>query len=250
MRRHTIFGSLVLLLSFDNGALAFNQTTAASDIPQYSVGPLTDHSVAVPGPNDVLRLRRGQRYNTLDSSGPELGEQSDDGEVGLSSPHSYLDPFPFGLSDNVVVGQVTTGQAYLSDDKRDIYSEFNVSVQEARTISSAERHIQSGDSVVVQRYGGAIRLPSGKVLFRALQDFSMPLVGKRYLLFLKYDPSTEDFHIVTGYQLDGQHTYNLDIHSRSDQIYTKLIHPLRDQGQNEQQLLDRVKAIAPPNWEK
>jgi hypothetical protein len=137
----------------------------------------------------------------------------------------------------------------LSDDKRDIYSEFKVSVQEARTVSSA-RHIQSADSVDVQRYGGAIRLPSGKVLIRALRDFSMPLVGKRYLLFLKYDPSTEDFHIVTGYQLDGQHTYNLDVHSYSDRNNYKLIHPLRDQGENEQQLLDRVKAIGPPNWGK
>jgi hypothetical protein len=168
----------------------------------------------------------------------------------LSSSHSYLDPFPFSLSDTVIVGQVTTGQAYLSDDKRDIYSEFNVSVQEARTISSAERHIQSGDRVVVERYGGAIRLPSGKVLFGALRDFSMPLVGKRYLLFLKYDPSTEDSHIVTGYQLDGQHTYNLDVHSRSDRNNDKLIHPLREQGEKEEQLLDRVKALAAPNWEK
>ena len=249
MRRHTIFGSLVLLLSLDNGALTFAQITAASDTPQYSVGPLTDYSVAVPGPNDVLRLRRGQRYNAPDASLPELGEQSDDGLVGGDSGHSYLDPFPFSQSDTVIVGQVTAGQAYLSDDKRDIYSEFNVSVKEARTVSSA-RHIQSGDSVVVERYGAAIRLPSGKVLFRALRDFSMPLVGKRYLLFLKYDPSTEDFHIVTGYQLDGQHTYNLDVHSRSDQIYAKLIHPLRDQGENEERFLDRMKAIAPPNWEK
>jgi hypothetical protein len=179
-----------------------------------------------------------------------LGEQSDDALVGLGSSHSYPDPFPFSHSDSLIVGRVTAGQAYLSDDKRDIYSEFNVSVQEARTISSAERHIQSGDSVVVQRYGGAIRLPSGKVLFRALGDFSMPLVGKRYLLFLKYDPSTEDFHIVTGYQLDGQHTYNLDVHSHSDRTSDKLIHPLREQGENEQQLLDKVKAITPPNWEK
>jgi hypothetical protein len=138
----------------------------------------------------------------------------------------------------------------LSDDRRDIYSEFTVSVQEVSTISSAERHIQSGDSVAVERHGGAVRLPSGKVLRRALRDFSMPLVGKRYLLFLKYDPSTEGFHIVTGYQLDGRHTYSLDVHAPSDRNTDKLIHPLHDQGETEQQLLERVKAVAPPNWEK
>jgi hypothetical protein len=249
MRRHTIFGSLVLLLSFNNGAFTFVQTTAASETPQYSVGPLTDYSVAVPGTNDVLRLRRGQRYNVPDPSLPELGEQSDPGLVGGGSSHFYRDPLPFSQSDAVVVGLVTAGQAYLSDDKREIYSEFNVSVQEALTVSSA-RHIQAGDSAVVERYGGAIRLPSGKILFRAFRDFSMPLVGKRYLLFLKYDPSTEDFHIVTGYQLDGEHTYKLDVYSYSDRNSDKLIYPLREQGQSEEQLLDRVKAPAPLNWGK
>jgi hypothetical protein len=78
MRRHTIFGSLVLLVSFDNGTLTFAQIAPASDTPQYSVGLLTDYSVAVPGTNDVLRLRRGQRYNVPDASLAELGEQSDD----------------------------------------------------------------------------------------------------------------------------------------------------------------------------
>jgi hypothetical protein len=183
MRCHTILGSLVLLLSWNNGALTYAQTTAASDPPQYSVGPLTDYSVAVPGPNDVLRLRRGQRYNTPGSPVPELGEQSDDVLVVQDSGHYYLDLFPFSQSDTVIVGQVTTGQAYLSDDKRDIYSEFNVSVQEARTLSSAERHIQSGDSVVVERHGGAICLPSGKVLLRALRDFPCLLLANDICYF-------------------------------------------------------------------
>ena len=75
---------LVLLLSFDNSALAFAQTTAASDPPQSCL--------------------------------PELREQSDDGLVGGDSGHSYLDPFPFSQSDTVIVGQVAAGQEYFSDD--------------------------------------------------------------------------------------------------------------------------------------
>jgi hypothetical protein len=109
MRRHTIFGSLVLLLSCDNGAPTFAQITAASEAPQYSVGPLTNYSIAVPATNDVLRLRRGQGYNAPDASLPELGEQSDDGLVGLSSIHTSRDPLPFSQSDAVIVGQVTAG---------------------------------------------------------------------------------------------------------------------------------------------
>jgi hypothetical protein len=109
-------------------------------------------------------------------------------------------------------------------------------------------YIQAGDNIDIQRHGGAVRLPSGKVIVRSLRDFSMPLVGKRHLLFLNYNSSTEDFDIVTGYQLEGGHTYKLDTltHSQPDSN-NELIHPLRDQGENEEQLLNRVKAIKPPN---
>jgi hypothetical protein len=156
----------------------------------------------------------------------------------------YHDPMPFNYSDAVVVGSATSGQAYLSNDERNIYSEFSVAVQEVLK-DPATRHIQAGDKIDIERQGGAIRLPSGKVLIRGLQDYSMPLVGKRYLLFLKYDQSAEDFHIVTGHQLEGQHTYNLDElgYSSTDRHHDTLVHPLDEQGENEEQLLNRAKAV-------
>src|SRR4029077_12076641 len=109
----------------------------------------------------------------------------------------------------VVVGTVRDGQTHLSNDKRDIYTEFNITVQEVVKTPSVP-YLRAGDTLAVERNGGAIRLPSGKVLIRAARDYSMPLTGKRYLLFLKYNGNTEDYHLLTGYQLESSHVYRLD----------------------------------------
>jgi hypothetical protein len=237
---------LVLFSLCEFGSIAQTSTSPAAP-PQKSFGSVTDYSAALPSSTDVLRFRRGERYNSPNSPLPELGEQSDTVLAVEDMSSFYHDPMPFNQSDGVVVGSIASGQAYLSNDKRDIYSEFKFTVQEALKVPSA-RYIQAGDSIDVERQGGAIRLPSGKVLIRGFKDFSMPLVGKRYLLFLRYSPSTEDFHIVTGHQLEGQHTYNLDElgNTHSERHHETLVHPLRDQGESEEQLLGRARAANPP----
>jgi hypothetical protein len=73
----------------------------------------------------------------------------------------------------------------------------------------------------------------------------MPQVGKRYLLFLRYNQSAEDFHIVTGYQLEGQHTYMLDEldYAHTDRRHETLLHPLREHGDDEERFLSRARAF-------
>jgi hypothetical protein len=184
-------------------ALALGPARAQTPPPQYSPGPITDYAAAQPDSKDVLRVRRGERYNSPNSPLPELGEQSDTQLFEDDAGTYYHEPMPFDQSDAVVVGDIASGQAYLSNDKRDIYSEFKLVLQEVLK-EPAARHIGTGDSLDVERHGGAIRLPSGKVLIRGISDFSMPLIGKRYLLFLRYDQNAQDFSILRGYQLEGQ----------------------------------------------
>jgi hypothetical protein len=134
---------------------------------------------------------------------PELGEESDATLVSEEMDDYYRDPMPVSQSDAVIVGSVKDGQAYLSNDKRDIYTEFKITVQE---VVKSARYLQADDTIAIERNGGAVRLPSGKVLIRSVSDYSMPFVGKRYLLFLRYNgDSTEDYHLLTGYQLERNH---------------------------------------------
>jgi hypothetical protein len=172
---------------------------------------------------------------------PELGEDSEVGIVALPVTHSKKNPMPFDASDAVVVGTVTAGQAYLSNDRRDIYSEFKVKLEEI--IQNSDTHyLRASDSIDIQRTGGVIRLPSGKLLTRAVLADSMPQIGSRYLLFVKYDQGTEDYTVLNGYQLAGNEVYRLDDLSWTDSNYRELVHPLRSEGVSEDQFLARAKS--------
>jgi hypothetical protein len=233
---------LVLVSLFPSGS--FGQTSgapSATPAPLYSVGPTTDYKLASPNSSDVLRFRRGERYNISDSTLPELGDDSEVGLVELPRTHSKKDPMPFDASDAVVVGTVTAGQSYLSNDRRDIYSEFKVKLGEIIQNSDAV-YLRANDSIDIQRKGGAIRLPSGKVLTRAVLADSKPQLGSRYLLFLKYDENTQDYAVLNGYQLAGSEVYRLDDLSWEDSRYPELVHRLRSEGVSEDQFLVDVKS--------
>jgi hypothetical protein len=148
---------------------------------------------------------------------------------------------PFDASDAVVVGTVTARQSDLSNDKRDIYSEFKVKLQDIIQNSDTV-YLRTSDSIDIQRKGGGIRLPSGKVLTRSVLADSMPQIASRYLLFLKYDQSTGDYAVLNGYQLAGNEVYRLDDLSWTDSRYSELVHPLRSEGVSEDQFLARVKS--------
>ena len=70
----------------------------------------------------------------------------------------------------------------------------------------------------------------------------MPQIGERYLLFLKYDPSTEDYAVLMGYALDGDEVYRLDEVRVEDTYNPQPVRSLRTEGINESQFLARTKS--------
>jgi hypothetical protein len=218
-----------------------SQTPTSSSPPLFSAGPITDYKAALPNTGDVLRFRRGERYNIQDPSLPELGEDSDTGIWNLKPSHFRKDAMPFAASDAIAIGIVPAGQAYLSNDKRDLYSEFKFSLLEVIKAPQPPS-LRSGDAIDIQRRGGAVRLPSGKVLTRGAIWESMPRIGTRYLLFLKYDLSTEDYSISMGYELAGNEVYRLDELNEKDCNYSQIDHLLRGEGASESQFLVRTRA--------
>ena len=234
--------SVVLVLLGVSTFGSFGQTSGATAArpPQYSPGPITDYNAALPNSNDVLGFRRGERYNIPNPSLPELGENSQT-LWDLPESHFQKSPMPFDTSDAVVVGTVTAGQSYLSNDKRNIYSEFKLKLLETIKTPIAP-YLRARDTIDIQRKGGAIRLPSGKVVVRAALVDSMPQVGKRYLLFLKYDQGAEDYAVLTGYLLDGNEVYCLDDLSYSESNHEEAVHSLHKKGVTEEQFLVRARS--------
>jgi hypothetical protein len=243
-QRKMCHAAAVLVLLSLSTIGSFGQTSFATTAtpPQYTPGPITDYTAAQPSSSDVLRFRRGERYNIPDPSLLELGENSETAIWELPETHFQKNAMPFDASDAVVVGTVNAGQSYLSNDRRNIYSEFKLKLQEIIKTSNA-LYLRVADSIDIQRKGGAVRLPSGKVLTRGALADSMPHVGNRYLLFLKFNRDTDDFGVLTGYELEGTEVYRLDDLNFSESNHQKAIHPLRKEGVSEDQFLARAKSI-------
>jgi len=206
----------------------------------YSSGPLTEYDRAQPISSDALRCKRGARYNVAESGLSELGESSEPILVDLAPTHFSRDPLPFNRSDTVVTGTVTAGQAYLTNDKRAIYSEFRLtlgdSIKKPNNLSLAP-----GDPIVIARNGGRIRLHSGKILVRGDETRSMPQIGKKYLFFLIHNPETEDYSLTTGYELGPAGVYRLDDYKYQESAHERIEHPLRREEMGEDQFLAHIR---------
>jgi hypothetical protein len=129
-----------------------------------------------------------------------------DWERGLSA-------FPIERSSAVVIGEVIEAEAHLSTDETKIYSESSVRVDEV--LKNDQLIFLSPQSrITVERLGGRVRFPSGKIVTAAVSNQDLPRVGRRYVLFLTHDfimgGRYDDLFILTGYELRGELVLPLD----------------------------------------
>jgi hypothetical protein len=107
----------------------------------------------------------------------------------------------------VLIGSVNEAQAFLSEDRTGVYSEFNISVE--RILKSSDQGSMLRSVVEVERQGGRVKFASGKVHWYSVDKENMPLVGKRYVFFLDGDVNG-DLQILTAYQLENGKVIPLD----------------------------------------
>lgn len=157
---------------------------------------------------DLARMKaRASRYDRQTSQPIEEGYMIS-GRVWTSHWSRQLPALPVTESDVVLLGGVLHAQAHLSNDKTGIYSEFNVQVEEVFR-DNGKASLLPGVVVSVERFGGAVRFPSGVIQRYETVGQGMPRVGERYVFFLKRH-NEMDFSIVTGYQLEGDLVSPLD----------------------------------------
>ncbi len=130
-----------------------------------------------------------------------------DWEVGLSA-------LPVVQSSTIITGRVSEAKAYLSNDKSAVYSEFAIHIDEV--LKNDERvPLSAGTSVSVERPGGRVRFPSGKITLSLTHGQGMPQIGRIYVLFLTHDFPLQGyqeraFYLLTGYELRNGRVLPLD----------------------------------------
>lgn len=200
---------------------------------------MVDLGVSLPSDESAraIRTKKSKKYN--DKSLSKISEAS--GTTFLVNESlSNLSALPVEKSSVVLVGEIIDAKAYLSEDMTTVYSEFEVRL-EAVLKKDGSQVLRVGESIAVERFGGRVRLPSGKVFIAAVDNQDMPRVGGKYLLFLTNnfrgaEYSAEDFNILMGYELKGGKVFPLDRTSSN--------HPIaRYNGKDETTLLTDLSSI-------
>lgn len=192
---------LVAWLRQDTGGLAFNQQeTLGTDKSNKEDLPLVIFSASQSGESkeQTLRKARSNRYDGRFQK--PLSEIAGTGMMRTTHWWINLPGLPTSQSDAVVLGEVVVASAYLSNDKSNVYSEFNVSIEEVFKDENGG-FLTKGGILTVSREGGRVKLPDGRTLYIMASDQGMPRKGRRYLFFLKHNDAGKDYSIITGYTL-------------------------------------------------
>lgn len=136
---------------------------------------------------------------------------------------------PVVESSHVLVGRITKAEAHLSENKKNVYSEFTVVVE--NVFKTANSSIIQGSEVAVDRIGGYVKYPNGRLMLYRVSSTNMPVVNERYLFFL-VSKNNQDLSILTAYALNAEGVSPLDDSSQFEPLRglteEALIQNLRD----------------------
>lgn len=156
---------------------------------------------------NAKRKEKQKRYDDTELVASNVLPGTDESALFLE-PHFTFPALPVAESEMVVVGTIGTGEAVLSENKRNVFSEFALTVEDV--LKSRNHGVAQGSVFTIDRVGGHVKYPNGqKVLFR-IAGLNMPQVGGRYLLFLTSKHGKADISILTGYQLTPDGAIPLD----------------------------------------
>jgi hypothetical protein len=200
-----VFGTTVLASL--NASHQGRQPQNEVDLNQF---PIADYSAPLSkDPSERARREaKSKKYNS--KYAPRITDRTDQ-VFYISDWDVRLPALPVAKSAAIVIGEVTEAHAFLSQDQTDIYSEFSIQIEQ---VLKSEDQSNSASVVIAERKGGRLRLPSGKIAISRVNHQAMPRIGGRYLFFLTHSfpkgGKTEDFYLLTGYELRGGDVFPLD----------------------------------------
>lgn len=173
-------------------------------------------------------MRAGLRERKLRHNEHTFSEPSpEDGAIGWFPERNFDFPgLPVNESEVIVIGEVLNAKAHRSENKRGIFSEFEIRVEEVLKGNGIQKNL-----ITVERTGGFLRYPNGRKVLFFVQGYGMPEIGTRNVFFLK--TVNKGFQILTIYELTREGVLPLDL---SNQFQ-------RFQGETEATFLKTLRQI-------
>jgi len=133
-------------------------------------------------------------------------------ETLITSDSLFAFPaLPVAQSDLIFIGTVISATAHLSENKKNVFSEFTVAVESVHKITN--QSVTPGSVLTIDRLGGHVRYPNGQEVLYRFYGANMPKTSVRYLFFIK-SRNKHDYNILTGYELTGGIVVPLDMSSQ------------------------------------
>lgn len=161
------------------------------------------------------REKRKKKNNRYDNSRLSVikNPDIDSSEIELVDERPLPLAIPTAESELAVIGEIINAEAYLSNNKAGIYSEFTIRVDEVLK-NDVSNKLTQGSSITVDRPGGFVKYPNGPKVLYSVSGKGMPHTGNRYVLFLTKPDQSLNYYILTGYELKENKVNPLDNASR------------------------------------
>jgi hypothetical protein len=137
--------------------------------------------------------------------------------VGLDDELAPPEIIPVAKSDLIMIGEIKAANAHMSNDRRGVYSEFTIQVQDILK-NDAVKKVEDGKSVIADREGGAVLYPNGQKVIYQVSNRKLPSTGNEYIFFLTSDKQSPNYKILTLYQLNGDEILRLDYGRNFDEF--------------------------------
>lgn len=151
--------------------------------------------------------------------------------LALSEGHFNFPALPAAKSDLILIGVVGETKAHLSENRKNVFSEFMVAVE--KVFKSGNQEVKQGSVVTINRMGGFVKYPNGQTILYRRSGMYMPKIGARYLFFLN-SINKHDYGILTAYELTEAGVIPLDM---STEFFVL-------EGKSETEILQQVRSLA------
>lgn len=225
------FGAMIFVWSNQNS----NPVATAQEKSYELVAPYEQPEISDPVER-ALREARDKHYERFTFGLPSLdqvggGEHTDNYAPGVREKLALE-------KDTVLVGVVINAQAYFTKNKKHVYTEYIVRVNEILKKGEVIP-LEVGMDIVTERWGGGVQFPSGEIRHYGVRTLGMLEVGQRYLFILEGHQKEQDFYIWTAFKLSGGQI------SPIDKLDSKLLPIAGYKGSDENEFLIKIrKAIA------
>ncbi len=213
-----VVGAASVVARFHGQAQKTRDTQLKEEATVIQEGQMTEkqrqHSKLFKHPGRKLRDLAATR-------GSDVEVEVDAGDsIVLPTPPRKTPVFQSALcnADAVVIGTITNKSSQLTEQGNFVFTDHDITVEEVIK-NNAAAAIQQGSTITATRDGGVVEIDN-RILRAKREDFEAPLVGKRYLLFLRFIPTTGSYLMYGNgtFQLEGDKVLALGPAARQELV--------------------------------